>query len=247
MRGNNKDYIFKHDCDKAFFMKYLKQIENDGLITVASWCLMDNHVHIVVKAEPDNLGIAFKRLNIKYAMMYHREHNTFGHVFQGRYMSKPIETEAYMLLVTRYIHQNPVKARMVESVDAYKWSSYKEYLSDDLNPSLSFIKALFNNSIEQYVKYHEEIDDREYMEIKEDQLKYREERSKNIITKYCNKYGIIDVKKINGHKEIFDEIINDLIENSGMSLRNISRFIDVPFGTVQRFGKRIVVNKNRPQ
>ena len=246
MRGNNKDYIFKKERDKEFFMEGLNQIQEEGLVSLASWCLMDNHVHLVVKSEPDDLATAFKRLNIKYAMMYHREHKTVGHVFQDRFKSEPIETDEYMKLVTRYIHQNPVKAKMVGNISAYKWSSYGTYFNNDLSLAMLFVKGLFNNSNETYVQFHHETDNREYMEIKEDQLKYREERSQKIIADICHKYGIVEAKEIFGNRGILEEIVNELVDSSGMSLRAIAKFIGVSFSTIQVIGKKNLVNKNRP-
>jgi len=245
MRGNNKDTIFKREQDKEYFLEYLKQLESEGLIAVVTWCLMDNHVHLVVKAEPDALTIAFKRLNIKYAMMYHREHKTVGHVFQDRYKSEPIETDETMLLVTRYIHQNPVKAKMIKAIETYKWSSYQRYLNKNLTESMAYVKGLFNNSNAEFEQFHKVMDNREYMEIKEDQLKYREERSQRIITDCCNKYGIVDAKEIHGNKEILEEIVKEMIESSGMSLRKIAEFIGVSFSTVQLVSKKQMVEKNR--
>lgn len=238
MRGNNKDYIFKRNTDKAYFMEYLLKLQDEGLISVAGWCLMDNHVHLIVRAEPDHLTTVFKRLNIKYAMMYHREYKTVGHVFQDRFMSEPIETDEYMMLVTRYIHQNPVKAKMVKSPEEYKWSSYKSYIKDDLNETMKFVKSLFNNNDRGFKEYHQEEDDEEYLEIKEDQIRYREERCQKIIADFCNKYDIIESREIYNNKELLKEIIDELADRSGMSLRAIAKHIEVSFSTIQAIRKK---------
>lgn len=236
MRGNNKDFIFQSEDDKVFFKEILFSQQDEGLISIAAWCLMDNHVHLLLKAELVELSLALKRANIRFAVRYHKKHNSVGHVFQDRFKSEPIETEEYLMLVTRYIHNNPVKAKMVENAADYKWSSYNSYLRYQnfvFNDTMKFVYYLFNNDKETFKVFHEKEDDREYLEIREDQERYRKERAQNIITRVCDKYDIVEEKDIYLNKEILDEILKEMIENSGLSLRGIARFVKVPYSMVQ--------------
>lgn len=88
---------------------------------------MDNHVHLIVKGEISNLSRAIKRLNISYAMKFNKKADRVGHVFQDRYRSEVIVDEPYLLHVTRYVHNNPIKAGIASHPWGYRWSSYQEY------------------------------------------------------------------------------------------------------------------------
>ncbi len=241
MRGNNKDYIFQSEDDKAFFKDILFSQQDEGLISIVAWCLMDNHVHLLLKAELVKLSLALKRVNIRFAMRYHKKHNSVGHVFQDRFKSEPIETEEYLMLVTRYIHNNPVKAKMVENATDYKWSSYNSYLryqDAGFNDTMKFIYCLFNNDKEIFKVFHENEDDREYLEIREDQERYRKELAQNIITRVCDKYDIVEEKEIYLNKEILEEILKEMIQHSGLSLRGIAKFVEAPYSMVHASKQR---------
>ena len=119
IRGNNKEYLFEKNEAKIYFMKALKKVEAEGLLDLAAWCIMDNHVHLVIKTEPEDLAIAFKRINIKFAMYYNRKYKMVGHVFQDRFKSEVIESDEYLMNVIRYVHNNPVKARITDEPSNY--------------------------------------------------------------------------------------------------------------------------------
>ena len=127
MRGNNRESIFSRDEQKSFFLDSLEKQQDNQLIHIVAFCLMNNHVHIVVKAEPSNLAKAIKSVNIRYAMYFNQTRSRIGHVFQGRYKAIQVQDERYMLKLLRYVHQNPVRAGMCKSIEEYKWSSDKYY------------------------------------------------------------------------------------------------------------------------
>jgi len=110
MRGDNRNWIFQKRQYKLDFMEMIEEQENEGRIEMAAWCIMDNHVHLVLKAELDQLSLAMKKINVKFAMRYNLNEKMVGHVFQDRFKSQVIETDQYLLQVIRYVHNNPVKA-----------------------------------------------------------------------------------------------------------------------------------------
>ncbi len=113
MRGNNRESIFGKDEQKRFFLESLKMQGEDQTIDIVAYCIMDNHVHIVVKANIIDLAKAIKRINIKYAMNFNQKRDRIGHVFQDRFKSEAIEDDKYLIQAIRYIHNNPVAAKMV--------------------------------------------------------------------------------------------------------------------------------------
>lgn len=124
IRGNNKKYIYQDKRFKLDFFEFMCEQEKLGRIELAAWCIMDNHVHVILKAELIDMSDAFKRINIKFAMRYNTGTHSVGHVYDCRFMSKPVETDEYLMQSVRYVHNNPVKAKMVLRPEEYSWSSY---------------------------------------------------------------------------------------------------------------------------
>lgn len=242
MRGNNRNWIFSRVHYKLEFLNLLKKQEEDGLIEIAAWCIMDNHVHIILKADIKKMSLAIKKINIKFAMKYNQKEKTIGHVFQDRFKSEPIETDKYLLQVLRYVHNNPVKAKMVKSIKEYKWSSYNSYFSNKeikQYKQISFILSYFDNNMKQFTKFHLETDNNEYLEIKEDLEKSRNENAQSIISSYCNEKGVTNLKQIKYSERYINEIIENLIRRSRLSLRSIASFLEIPYSMVQQANQHI--------
>lgn len=234
MRGNNRNFIFKNDLDKELFKQILLHQEEENLIQIAAWCIMDNHVHIVLESELKNLTLAMKKINTKYAMNYNKKYGSSGHVFQDRYMSQVIQSDEYMMCVIRYVHLNPVKAKLVKEPMQYKWSSYREYVLNKKNSDIAkLVYSYFYMDVDMFKRFHMEEDDQEYMEIKEDQEIYRYEKAQRIIDKYCSKYSLFTAKDIISNHIILNDMIVELKEKSGLSLRKICSLLEIPYSTVQ--------------
>lgn len=105
----------------------MEEIMLDIDFDIIVYCIMDNHLHLMIKVDCDKLEILMKKLNIKYAMHYNKVEKRYGHVFQNRFKSEAVDDDKYLLGALRYIHNNPVKARMVNNILDYKWSSANDY------------------------------------------------------------------------------------------------------------------------
>ena len=125
LRGVNRMDIFNEDSDRIMFLHYLKECVKKKHYEIWGFCLMNNHVHLLVKS--DDPGIYMHKLEQKYAMWFNDKYERCGHLFQNRYRSEVIETEGYLCRCLRYILQNPVKAGICLSIPEYAWSSYKVY------------------------------------------------------------------------------------------------------------------------
>ena len=127
-RGNAGEDIFINDRDKEKFLEYLeKAVEHYGLI-IHAYCLMTNHYHLLIETPLPNLSQSIKWINVSYATYFNRKRNRRGHLFQGRFKSIIVEADEYLKPLSRYIHLNPIRAKMVEKLDAYSWSSYPNYV-----------------------------------------------------------------------------------------------------------------------
>ncbi|EQB88399.1 REP element-mobilizing transposase RayT [Clostridium punense] len=125
-RGNHKNDIFK---DKQDFQVYLSIIEQaieyyENMYEVICYCLMTNHVHMLVETKEKQLGYFVGRVNSIYAKYFNSKYDYVGHLFQDRYFSSLIENCGQMLVTSQYIHLNPVRANMVNRPEDYEWSSY---------------------------------------------------------------------------------------------------------------------------
>lgn len=246
MRGNNKGMIFNSETNKKDFLIMLKEQEDNDLIEVVAWCIMDNHVHLIVKADIDNLSSAMKCINVRYAMRYNYKNQSVGHVFQGRFKSQPIDTDSYLLLAVRYVHQNPLKAGMTSELAEYRWSSYGEFLSNklvDKKDSMKLVMNFFNNDVRQFVAFHDQEDSHdtcvEHLEIREDLRKIRWDKANKILQNMLLENDISNIEQIQGNKRVMDRLIEKLIKESGLSLRKISSFVEMPFSRVQRVNKKV--------
>ena len=126
-RGNGKRILFECDSDRKHFLSLLQRYGQKYELLYLAWCLMDNHVHLLIDASSGNLFKAMHDIDSSYAQYYNTTYEHAGSVFQNRYTSIPIETDNYLLSVMRYIHLNPVKANLTQT-PSYPWSSYDDYL-----------------------------------------------------------------------------------------------------------------------
>ena len=241
MRGNNKESIFTRTSEKSYFKDLLKEVMEEGLIDIAAYCIMDNHVHIVIKAELNNMTKALKKINIKYAMNFNKERNRIGHVFQDRYKSEIVGNDMHLIQVIRYVHNNPVKAKMVKECNDYKWSSFNEYIKENKSRIVSKrqkeIILSLNNGIGNFIEFHKIEDDNEYLEINEDRDLYRLEKAQRIISTYFKEKGIIEAKELNINPIFLEEIIIKLLDNTKLSQRKIASILGISHNSVYLINK----------
>jgi len=137
IRGNNRRALFVDDKDRERFLDRLGEYRDEYGIRVYAYCLMSNHVHLVVETPGANLGRFLHRLQTAYTTYFNLRHGETGHLTQGRYGAKAVEGDEYLLKLARYVHLNPVFVGGMRDKDlperrkalrAYRWSSYRRYL-----------------------------------------------------------------------------------------------------------------------
>lgn len=127
VRGINKSTIFKDDQDKARFLQRLGENITEAQASVYAWVLMDNHVHILFKSGTKGISAVMRKLLTWYAQYFNRRHGRTGHLFENRYKSILCEEENYLLALMRYIHLNPLRAKVITTIgelDHYSWSGH---------------------------------------------------------------------------------------------------------------------------
>lgn len=148
MRGINRQDIFYDDEDYRHFLKTLGKMKLDNQFIIYGYCLMTNHVHLLIKENTDSISRVMSRIGTSYAWWYNKKYGRSGHVFQGRYGSECVEKDEYLLTVIRYIHNNPVKAGIIHKPEEYRWSSIHAYYENQEYPNglseTSFILDMIN-------------------------------------------------------------------------------------------------------
>ena len=127
-RGNYRQKIFLSDRDRLRFLEALGRYQEPLQYRIHAYCLLDNHVHLVMETKRPNLSRVLQRVFGSYTLYYNRKREKVGHLFQGRAKAFLVDSRAYLAEVSRYVHLNPVRAGLVTKPEAYTWSSLDSYL-----------------------------------------------------------------------------------------------------------------------
>ena len=164
-RGINRQQIFEDDDDYLLLLDCLRRYQATCEYRLHAYCLLGNHYHLLIEVKDDSLAEVLRRVGTRFVYWYNWKHQRSGHLFQDRFKSEPVETDAYFLTVLRYIHRNPVKAKLCRDPADYRYCSYGAYLGngDDL---VCTSLALGMISVEDFVRFHHEDNDDECLDLK---------------------------------------------------------------------------------
>ena len=162
VRGIDKCSIFRDDQDKTRFLERLGQTVSEGKCTVYAWVLMDNHVHILFKSGKDGISAVMRKLLTWYAQYFNRRHRRTGHLFENRYKSILCDEDNYLLALIRYIHLNPIRAKIgttIEQLDRYPWSGHRTLIGKakhhwmDVDHALSEFGTTRRKAVNEYRRF----------------------------------------------------------------------------------------------
>jgi REP element-mobilizing transposase RayT len=149
-RGNEQKAVFKSIRDREKFLEYLESATERYNAVIHVYCLMDNHYHLLLETPSGNLSKIMAHINGAYTTYFNTKRQRFGHLFQGRFKAILVEADEYAKELSRYIHLNPVRAKMAELPEDYKWSSYSCYIGKDKAPEwlkMDFTLGYFGKKI----------------------------------------------------------------------------------------------------
>jgi REP element-mobilizing transposase RayT len=155
-RGNERRNVFRDDADRQRYLDRLAFYAEKYSFRVVAYCLMDNHVHLAILRGKVPLSKIMAGLQSSYTQYFNRRHGRPGHLFQGRYKAFLVERDRYGLALLRYIHENPVKARLVERAENFGWSSDRHYRRGrgpdwmDLDLLLAMLNGRRTSAIREY-------------------------------------------------------------------------------------------------
>jgi REP element-mobilizing transposase RayT len=133
-RGNAKEKIFLSNRDREKFLEYLEVAVDRFSLIVHSYCLMDNHYHLLIETPEANISKAMHWIDVSYAVYFNRKRKRSGHLFQGRFKATIVNADEYLKVLSRYIHLNPVRSKFVKKPDDFQWSSYNTFVGKTNEP-----------------------------------------------------------------------------------------------------------------
>lgn len=232
LRGNERKAVFLDEDDKKKFIDIMLQKKDGAASLLYAYCVMDNHVHVVIQEGKQSLERFMKRIGVTYAAYFNKKYNRIGHVFQDRFRSETIEDDTDLLSVIRYIHKNPFSSELSPTPN-YPWSSYPSYMgyveNFPLLPEMENILSQFssnrNNAIQRFGKFHlAEETQRLFLDIVDE----AGENSEEILESFLQSHSIsIEDLQKNDHQLILAELIQILISKSKISCRQIAQLIGI--------------------
>lgn len=236
LRGINRMPVFSNDDDRERFLNTIDRMKKEGRYEILAYCLMNTHSHLLMKEGEEPIERSLKRITVSYAYYYNKKYDRVGHVFQDRFRSEVVEDDNYLIAATRYIHNNPVKAGLVKSAIDYTWSSYNDYINSEnasnrINSKV--VLSIFSNNPRDAIKLFKEFSAQETTEELFIDIDNNVERP---VKPTGNPAGVIEDLLVNQgislaeikmleDKTKRNQIIREITENTGISVRELSRVL----------------------
>lgn len=234
MRGINRQIIFEDTEDYIQFLESLTRQKETSGIQIYAYCLMSNHVHLLMKEGNEDLGTVFKRIGSSYVYWYNWKYNRRGHLFQDRYRSEAVEDDGYFLTVIRYIHNNPIKAGITKELSEYRWCSYNEYTNRknicNVESGLGILSNDTQKAIGLFKEFSAEKSDTHVLEY-DDHIRWNDSEAKAFIKEIASVQNPVEIQSFN--KELRDDLIR-ICKQQGLSIRQIERLTGISFGVIRK-------------
>jgi putative transposase len=235
LRGINKQVIFEDDEDRERFMWCLQYYKELSQYKMYGYCLMNNHIHLLIKEGKEPIAKTMKRIGVSYVSWFNRKYGRCGHLFQDRFKSEAVESDEYFLMVLRYIHQNPMKTGEVKKIAAYHWSSFREYLGENRLVDTDFAMGIFSPEPEIAVDRF-----RRFMNEKAEDIgimvhgtyKLTDQEAKLAIQKTAKLTIPAELQMMEKGKR--DEILRQIKQIDGISTRQIARLTGITQSVIVR-------------
>lgn len=237
-RGISRQNIFEEESDYEKLKEIIVKVKEETKMKLYAYCFMSNHVHLFIKEEHmGQISKIMTKILSHYATWYNIKYLRTGTLFGSRYKSEPVEDEKYYMGLTRYIHQNPLKAGMIEHISEYPYSSYREYVGEQELVDTKFLLDMLSEDREKAIKQFKELNEVEEEEEYEISKAYK--KSIGYIRRII--MSEIDGEEPNKIKEFPKEernrIIKKLVNEKGISKSALERATGISRGTIIRIAK----------
>ena len=233
-RGIDRQLIFEEKQDYLFLLEIIQECKDICNFELYAYCLMGNHVHLLIKTLDDSLETIMKRLAGRYVYWYNVKYKRIGHLLQDRFKSEPVEDDSYFLTVLRYIHQNPVKAKLCSKPEDYPFSSYCAYLGNDDLVDTDF--ALSMLPLEEYISFNNADNFDNCLDVAAKECRaVTDDQAREIIYKISHCQTITEFQDLDEKKKA--QFVMKIHEK-GVSVRQLSRLTGITKGMVEKWIKR---------
>ncbi len=230
LRGINQQQIFEDTEDYEKFLEILKDCKEICEFKIYAYCLMGNHIHLLLREGTETLEQIFKRVCGRFVYWYNAKYRRVGHLFQDRFKSEPVDPERYFLTVVRYIHQNPIKAKLCKRLEDYAYSSYLEYLNNNSIVDTDYVLQLC--TLDEFIGLNKENVEDDCMDISDKVIaRVTDEQAKDLIRRIAKCDNASDFQRLETNKR--DKYLKKLREK-GVSIRQLSRLTGVSFSVIRK-------------
>lgn len=233
-RALNKQILFEDERDCLVFLSYLKEAKEEYKFDVYAYCLMNNHFHLVIKDNHNNLSKTMNNICQRYSKYYNKKNNRTGYVFNDRFHSEPIENNEYLLACIRYVHQNPVKAMICEKANKYKFTSYHAYNNYKSNylglVDCEIVYAIMSK--DEFLKFNNDSNHDRFMDAVNNKL--NDNGVLKILYKISNVKSRIEFENLTEAEKCYH--ILKLLDY-GIPIVQLSRVSGLSYGKIQRIKK----------
>jgi REP element-mobilizing transposase RayT len=242
IRGNEKKDIFLDDEDRERFLHTIREKNKEKKWHIYAYCLMGNHVHLLINEGTDTISGIMQRINISYAYYFNKKYKRVGHLLQDRYRSENIEDDSYLIAAMRYIHNNPVKSGMVERALQYRWSSLRVYLelsSDHVGIDRSTVLGIFseneNRAIELLLEFSKQESNDIFVDYEENDAEINDGNAGSFVEGFLDDYGLTKrLLKSKKNRVLKKHLIKELKTRSSLSMRQIAGLLDISRDVVRK-------------
>ncbi len=239
LRSVNQHIIFEEDSDYRKFLFVLSDCVKKYDVQIYAYCLMDNHIHLLIHSSSDDLPSFFQSLGTRFVRWYNSKYSRSGHLFQDRFYSVAIENDNAFLSVLVYIHNNPVKANIIRYPSEYRWSSFNAYYgAKDPLVNVSFAYNI-SGSKEALLRYfsreQDSSEDDLFMDDHREALHfYTDEKALSIfklVTGVSSTSEVISIEKTKRNEYV------RRLRAKGLTVKQVARLMDISETTVKRICK----------
>ena len=231
LRGINRQQLFEDDEDYTRFLDTLAKYREECGYSLYGYCLMPNHVHLVLREGKQPLETIMRRIGASFVYWYNAKYARTGHLFQDRFKSEPVESDAYLLTVIRYVHWNPIKAGLCNTPEAYPYSSYKRYFESQGMIDSTVIEGIMG--AEEFKEFHLTPGKEECLDIREVAKQHvTDEQAAALMKRLTGCQNASEYQSLTVEKR--DEGLREMLRQ-GVSIRQTSRITGVSFGIVRKY------------
>ncbi len=241
LRSVNQHIIFEEESDYQKFLYILSDCKTKYDIDIFAYCLMDNHVHLLLHSTDDHLSCFFQSLGTRFVRWYNNKYMRSGHLFQDRFYSCAVEKKEQYLNTLVYIHNNPVKANVCRYPSEYRWSSFNSFFGAQnpiiiINIDYSYKVAGSKTSLLHYFSTIDTSFEEKYYSNDHRPIchYFTDEKALSVFKEITNLTNTSEVNILS--KSIRNQYIRQL-KQEGLTYKQISRLMDVSLTTVKRICK----------